>query len=124
MPPRSRKTPCSRKSLGSALLLAAATLAAPLAQASGDAAAGKTKSAQCAACHGEDGTSTNEDMYPHLAGQYADYIAKALKDYQTGARQNPIMAPFVQELSDQDRADIAAWFSSQPGSLRIIDYAQ
>ena len=67
----------------------------------------------CVACHGVDGNSTNPD-YPKLAGQYPDYLAKALRDYQSGARNNAIMKGFATMLKDQDIVDVAAWYESQP----------
>ena len=67
----------------------------------------------CAACHGVDGNSQLPD-YPKLAGQHSDYLAKALRDYKSGARKNPIMAGFAGALSKDDIANLAAWFSSQP----------
>ncbi len=82
-------------------------------QAAGDAAAGKTKSAACAACHGADGNSGANPLWPKLAGQHAKYIVKQLSDFKAGARKDPTMAPMAAPLSDQDRADLAAYFSSQ-----------
>ena len=86
----------------------------------GDAAAGKEKSATCVACHGEDGNSASA-QFPRLAGQYADYIEHALLAYKTGERQNAIMAGFAADLTAEDRADLAAWYSRQPGGLFSID---
>jgi cytochrome c553 len=80
--------------------------------AAGDAAAGKTKSATCAACHSADGNSA-VTQYPKLAGQSADYLLKQLQDYKSGARANPIMLGMVAPLSPQDMEDLAAFFSSQ-----------
>ena len=96
------------------LLAAAAALfgAATGAQAAGDPAAGKTKSATCAACHNADGNSTNPD-YPSLAGQHESYLYKQLKDYKSGDRENAIMAGMVAPLSDQDMQDLAAYFATQ-----------
>ena len=84
------------------------------AQAKGNAAAGQEKSAVCAACHGADGNS-QININPILAGQYADYIVRALKDYKSGARQNAIMAGIAAGLSEEDMEDLAAYFSSQKG---------
>jgi cytochrome c553 len=77
-----------------------------------DPAAGREKAKVCAACHGEGGVgmSAMQD-FPKLAGQYNDYIVRALKDYQTGARKNPVMADQVKNLKAADIADLAAWFS-------------
>lgn len=85
--------------------------------AAGDPKAGQEKSGTCAACHGADGVS-NIPTNPILAGQYASYLEQALKSYRSGSRQNAIMAGFASQLSDQDIEDLAAWFSSQEGSLQ------
>ncbi|WP_260680397.1 cytochrome c [Thalassotalea sp. PS06] len=77
--------------------------------AQGDAEAGKNKAAVCAACHGANGIGTT-DQYPNLAGQHADYIAKQLKAFKDGSRVDPVMAPMAANLSDQDMADLGAYF--------------
>lgn len=84
-------------------------------QAAGNAEAGKAKAATCAACHGGDGNSIAA-MYPNLAGQHAQYLASAIKAYRDGQRSggmSAMMAPMVANLSDQDAADLAAYFSQQ-----------
>lgn len=80
--------------------------------AAGDAAAGKAKSVVCAACHGADGNSSNP-LWPNLAGQHAPYMVKQLKDFKSGARKDPVMAPMAAPLSDQDMENLAAYFASQ-----------
>jgi cytochrome c553 len=81
----------------------------------GDAAKGEKKAAQvCAACHGPDGNKPSAPDQPVLAGQYYDYLVRALSDYKIGRRNNPIMKGFAGQLSKQDIEDLAAWFSSQP----------
>ncbi len=77
----------------------------------GDAVAGKGKAALCAACHGADGISPSPDI-PNLAGQKEVYLAKAIRDYKSGARKNPMMATVIGMIADDDIADIAAYFSS------------
>ena len=80
----------------------------------GDAAKGQQKAQQvCAACHGPDGNKPSAPDQPVLAGQYEDYLVRALSDYKNGRRTNPIMKGFAGQLSKQDIEDIAAWFSSQ-----------
>lgn len=86
-----------------------------LSLAAGDAAAGKAKSAVCAACHGANGVSA-APIWPNLAGQKEAYLAKQIKAFKEGTRQDPSMAPMVANLSDQDIEDLAAYFSSQPCS--------
>jgi cytochrome c553 len=96
-------------------IVAPVLLALPTtAVATGDATAGQKKSATCTACHGETGLSVDPN-YPNLAGQYQDYMIKALSDYRSGKRTNVIMANFAGQLSNQDIEDLAAWFSSQKG---------
>ncbi len=102
------------------LVLPLVMLASGAALAAGDAAAGKEKSAPCATCHGADGNSSNA-AFPRLAGQHADYMVKALEDYKTGLRKNPIMSGFAANLSKQDREDLAAYFASQKGALTTIE---
>ena len=95
--------------------LAAAFLtfaALPAAASSGDAEVGKKKSTPCAACHGANGVSVSPD-FPNLAGQYEDYLVKALTHYKNGKRKNPIMAAQVANLSEKDILDLAAYFSHQ-----------
>lgn len=87
---------------------------------SGNVAAGKQKSVTCQACHGVDGNSPTP-QYPRLAGQYEDYLQKALRDYVTGGRTNPTMNSLAANLSEQDRADLAAYFASQKNGLAVID---
>lgn len=84
-----------------------------------DIAAGKEKSATCVACHGADGNST-DPQYPRLAGQHASYLERALLDYRSGDRKNPIMAGFAAGLSDADIADLAAYFASQSGLITPV----
>ena len=80
---------------------------------SGDAVAGKAKSAACGGCHGFDGNSPIP-IYPKLAGQNEAYITKQLKDFRANTtRQNAIMMGMVAALSDTDMADIGAYFQAQ-----------
>src|SRR5215472_201000 len=94
------------------MALAIAACFSASAYAAGDAAAGQQKSQACAACHGADGNTPAGPDFPRLAGQREDYLL--------GARKNPIMAGQVSGLSTQDLADLAAFFSSQKGSLHVI----
>ena len=92
-------------------LLTALLLASTSAMA-GDVAAGKAKSAICAACHGATGHSMNP-LWPNLAGQKEMYLAKQIKAFRDGTRQDPMMAPMVAALSDDDIANLAAYFAAQ-----------
>lgn len=102
------------------LIASCATLLNTAAWAAGDAAAGKEKSVTCQSCHGATGNETLNATYPRLAGQYENYLEQALKSYRSGERKNPIMAGFAAALSDQDIADLAAFFSAQKSPLQII----
>jgi cytochrome c553 len=81
----------------------------------GDPAAGEQKAATCSACHGADGNSA-VPTFPKLAGQGAKYLLKQMQDIRDGARSVPTMAGQVDNMTDQDLADIAAYYASQPGS--------
>ena len=78
--------------------------------ASGDAAAGKTKSVACGSCHGLQGISNN-DQWPNLAGQKREYLLLQLKAFKEGSRKNVLMTPMAASLSDSDMEDLAAYFS-------------
>lgn len=82
-------------------------------QAAGNAEVGQTKSVACAACHGPDGNSPVNPIWPKLAGQHPKYIEKQLTDFKSGARTDPTMIGMAAPLSEQDVADLAAYFSSQ-----------
>jgi cytochrome c553 len=97
---------------------AALVLCSAGAEAKGNAESGKAKAAQvCAACHGPEGNKPTGPDFPVLAGQYPDYIKKALSDYKSGKRGNPIMKGFAATLSGQEMDDLAVWFASQPSDL-------
>ncbi len=102
-------------------LLVVSFCLAPTAIAQGNAEAGKTKSATCAACHGADGNSLIA-MNPKLAGQHPKYLEKQLNDFKLAAqsagkegRNNPVMNGMAMGLSDQDIADLAAYYADQKG---------
>ncbi len=86
--------------------------------AGGDPAAGASKNQLCVACHGEDGNGV-DPQYPRLAGQYGDYLVKALQDYKSGARVNAIMGGFATNLSLQDMEDLAAYYAAKPGVVDL-----
>jgi cytochrome c553 len=77
----------------------------------GDAAAGKTKSATCAGCHGAKGVSNNP-MWPNLAGQQEGYLAKQLQAFREGTRSDPMMSPMAKPLSDTDIQNLSTYYSS------------
>ena len=88
--------------------------------AQGNAEAGKSKSAPCAACHGVDGNSVNPE-WPKLAGQGAPYIVAQLRLFKNGGRSNALMTPQAAALSEQDMHDLAAYYSSQTGTPGAAD---
>ena len=90
--------------------------------AAGDAQAGQGKAAICAACHGADGNSVIP-MWPKIAGQHAAYLERQLGLIKAGERPVPEMAGIVMGLTDQDMADVAAYFSSQKTSSGLADEA-
>jgi cytochrome c553 len=82
-------------------------------QAAGDVQAGKAKSGGCAACHGANGEG--KDPYPALAGKAESELVQALQDYKSGKRKNAIMKGLANPLSDQDMANLAAYYASLKG---------
>jgi cytochrome c553 len=80
------------------------------AQAAGDAQAGKAKAGACAGCHGANGEGVKPN--PPLAGKSEAEIVQALADFKSGKRPNPIMKTFATQLSDQDAANVAAYYAS------------
>lgn len=81
----------------------------------GDAQAARDKISMCIGCHGIKGYKASfPEVYhvPMIAGQNAEYIVTALKDYASGARSFPSMEAIAQSLSDQDMADLAAYYSA------------
>ncbi len=94
---------------------AAGMLIAASALADGDAAAGKQKTALCEGCHGIPGYKTAfPAVYnvPKLGGQHSGYIVKALQGYKSGERSHPTMRAIAAGLTDQDMADLAAYYAA------------
>jgi cytochrome c553 len=94
--------------------------------AEGSAEKGESKSTACIACHGPGGNSVNPE-WPSLAGQGQEYIRKQLQAFKGGARKNPLMTPMAAGLSEDDMADLGAYFAAQkptgleadPGKLAV-----
>ncbi len=86
--------------------------AAAAAQPAGNAEAGAAKAASCLACHGVNGNSANPE-WPSVAGQNAAYIAEQLRMFRDGKRVNVLMSPMASMLTDEDIADIGAYYASQ-----------
>ncbi len=66
------------------------------------------------ACHGQDGGGNNAGGFPRLAGLDENYLAKQMRDYNSGSRTSPIMQPNVDNFSDQQLQDIAAYYAAMP----------
>lgn len=75
----------------------------------------------CVACHGPDGVGIT-GQYPNLAGQHADYIVRALTEYKTGGRKNPIMAGFAATLNPADIAEISRYYSTRQPALKTVEH--
>lgn len=84
----------------------------------GDVAKGREKADQvCAACHGKDGSTPIDPAYPKLAGQHADFLARALLDYKSEQRKNAIMVAQAKALTRADIDNLSAFYASLPGKL-------
>jgi cytochrome c553 len=91
--------------------LATALVAGLQPATAGDAAAGRDKAKQCQACHGIDGIA-KIPIAPHIAGESEIYLATQLKAFRSGKRQHEIMSVVSKNLSDEDIADLSAWYGS------------
>ncbi|MCK5894300.1 MAG: cytochrome c4 [Endozoicomonadaceae bacterium] len=87
---------------------------------SGDPQAGKEKTTICAACHGPTGDSP-APTFPKLGGQGEGYLIKQMQDMKSGERKVLEMTGFVENLSDQDIADISAFYASQAVTVGQVD---
>ncbi len=97
------------------VLAAAAFTIGGTAQAEGNAGSGQKKTQMCEGCHGIEGFRTAYPevyMVPKLGGQSANYIVAALKAYKSGDRNHPSMRAIAGSLSEQDMADLAAYYAT------------
>jgi len=85
--------------------------------AQGDAAAGANKIPVCVACHGQDGNMIVLPNVPKIGGQNEKYLLKQMQDIKSGVRTAPLMTGMLTALNDQDLADVAAYYASQPMGL-------
>jgi len=126
LPQNLRAAPLSR--LNSLLLptlaLAIGLSAWPASGQEGNAGAGQTKAATCAACHGADGNSVATPDWPSLASQHPTYVVRQLMAFKDGERADPGMRGLASTLSDQDMRDIAAWFGGQSMTPKGADPAE
>ncbi len=84
----------------------------------GDAATGRALAGTCQVCHGLDGVGTNPTV-PNIGGQSAQYLVKALEDFRAGRRANEQMSIMSEGLSDDDIANLAAWYASIVASFTL-----
>jgi cytochrome c553 len=110
----------SRKQMTAAVALSAALAASPLAggTAAADAAAGKAKAGMCRACHGIDGVAKQPDA-PNIGGESAIYLERQLRAFRSGERKHEQMSIIAGGLSDEDIADLVAWYSGIKFSVQI-----
>lgn len=101
------------------LVAAAALTAVSLpARADGDAKAGQRKAAQCMTCHGLDGVAKIPNA-PNIGGETTFYLEKQLKAFRAGERKDEMMSVVAKPLTDQDIADLAAWYASIQFEVRM-----
>ena len=75
----------------------------------------------CVDCHGAEGNAPIDPSYPKLGGQYGDYIAHSLQGYRDGRREHALMSSQAADLTDQQIADLGAYFASRTGHVRDLD---
>lgn len=111
--PRNHRRRNASRNAAIGVAIACATVAglAPSSARAQQASAGQLKAQACAVCHGPLGLSATPDA-PHLAGQPALYLSTQLRAYRSGTRKHEVMAVMAKPLSDDDIAQLAAWFSS------------
>lgn len=109
---------CGCRRAGCLLFLLICSTYSEAATIRADASTGKSKIETCIACHGENGVGL-VPSYPNLGGQSEAYLIKQITDIRAGNRKVPEMTGMVEKLTDQDIADIAAWYASQPVVLGI-----
>lgn len=81
---------------------------------------GKATGQSCIDCHGKDGNAPIDPTYPKLGGQYRDYLAHTLQTYRDGQREHALMSQQAKDLTDQQIADLAAYFAARPSQLRDL----
>jgi cytochrome c553 len=112
-----------KKLLAFSMALAFTGGATSIVHAEGSIKAGQEKAAACASCHGEDGNSM-VSTFPKLAQQHESYLERQLKDFKDGTRKDPVMSPMAMPLSEEDMADIAAYYASRrisANQLPVLD---
>ncbi|RZS49955.1 cytochrome c553 [Variibacter gotjawalensis] len=121
-PPRCARTLPHRgrdwSTLALSAIVASVLAISTTAHAAGNAKNGRQKALQCQTCHGLDGLSKLPEA-PHIAGQPEPYLIKSMTDFKNGTRQNDMMTFVAKELSDQDIADLAAYYASIELSVTV-----
>ena len=107
------RTRRSRRAPARAVFFAALTALTCAAKAQTDPPKPPAKAVQCAACHGNNGIGAGP-TFPNLAGQKSFYLAKALRDYKAGKRQDEVMSLMAKDLKDEEIEQIAAYYESLP----------
>ena len=102
------------KTASAAVIVLLAVFAPLQAFAQGDAGAGAEKITVCLACHGQDGNMSQLPNVPKIGGQTEKYLLKQMHDIKTGLRAAPLMTGMLNALNDQDMANVAAYYASQP----------
>ena len=102
---------CLVRTAGAAALAFGLMLAAVSIASAGDAGLGKKKAVMCQTCHGIDGIA-KMPMAPNLAGENEIYLEAQLKAFRSGKRKNEMMSVVASQLSDDDIANLAAWYAS------------
>jgi cytochrome c553 len=92
---------------------AVAALGLSLGASAADQNAAEKAKTLCAGCHGPNGLSVNP-LWPNLAGQKADYLQKAMRDYKNGTRNDPLMSPISGTLNESELAGLAAYYAALP----------
>ncbi len=112
-----RQSAAQHQRWSAAVLYAGLALAGTGHAVATEANAGKSRAAQCAACHGPDGIAVLPEA-PNLAGQVEGYLVKSLKEYRSGARKHEQMGVMAKGLSDRDIENLAAYYHQLPAGGR------
>lgn len=102
------------------MLAAASAACAPAAWAADQVRAEEIVQGKCFICHGADGESSSP-VFPRLAGQHANYVARQLADYKSGKRKSSAMQPMVEELNADDFKALGAYFESRPVRAHAVE---
>jgi cytochrome c553 len=107
-----------KRAFVAAAIVLSFSIGATVASAAGNVTAGRQKALQCQTCHGLDGLSKIPDA-PNIAGNPEGYLVKSLNAFRKGERKNDMMSIVAQPLSDQDVADLAAYYAAIEVTVRL-----